>query len=102
MHCFSFFCLVKVCSNHFRQVLFSFEGPKKWSLVALDRYSSYTGTIARELAWMDSKLVVLDEWSSYRVSRLRWFSDDTAHSGVHRYDFCGEASPHIYGNEQGF
>ena len=51
---------------------------------------------------MDSKLVVLDKWSSHRVSRLRWFSDDTAHSGVHIYDFCGEASPHFYGNEQGF
>ena len=47
-------------------------------------------------------LIVLDEWSSYRVSRLRWFSSDTAHSGVHMYDFCGEGSPHFYGNEQGF
>ena len=51
--------------------------------------------IGNWLGWTQS-------WSSYRVSRLRWFSDDTAHSGVHIYDFCGEASPHFYGNEQGF
>ena len=77
-------------------------GPKTWLLVAFDRLSSYTGTIAWELGWVDSTLVVLDEWSSYRVSSLRWFSSDTAHSGVHIYDFCDETSPHFYGNEQGF
>ena len=102
MQRFSFFYWVKVCSSCFRQVLFSFEGAKKWSLVALDKWSPYTGTIAWKLAWMDATLVVLDEWSSYRVSHLRWFSSDTAHSGVHIYDFCGKASPHFYGNEQGF
>ena len=70
MHRFLVFYWVKVCSSCFRQVLFSFEGAKKWSLVALDKCSSYTGTIAWKLAWMDSTLVVLDEWSSYRVSHL--------------------------------
>ena len=49
MHRFSFFCWVKVCSGCFRQVLFAFEGPKKWLLVVLDKWSSYTGTIA----WKD-------------------------------------------------
>ena len=38
----------------------------------------------------------------FRISRLWWFSSGTAHSGVHIYDFCGEASPHFYGNELGF
>ena len=51
-------------------VIFSFGRQKKWSLVALDRWSSYTITIIWEFAWADSALVVLDEWSSYRGGRL--------------------------------
>ena len=44
---------------------FSFrETKKKWSLVALDRWPSYTVTIVWEFAWADSGLIVLDEWSS--------------------------------------
>ena len=36
MQCFSFLCRVKACNGCFRQVLFSFGGLKKWSLVMLD------------------------------------------------------------------
>ena len=45
---------------------FSFGVQKKWSLVALNRWSSYTVTIAWESAWADSALIVLDEWLSYK------------------------------------
>ena len=38
---------------------FSFWGQKRWSLLALDRWSSYTVMIVWELAWADSALVVL-------------------------------------------
>ena len=48
--------------------LFSFEGKIKWSLVALDRWSSYTVRIVRELDWADSALVVLDKWWLQRWS----------------------------------
>ena len=41
-------------------------GTKKWSLVALDRWSSYTVTLVWEFAWADSASVVLDKWSFYR------------------------------------
>ena len=44
-----------------------------WSLVALNRWSSYTVTTARELAWVDLALVVLDNWLSYRGGRLKMF-----------------------------
>ena len=43
------------------------------SLVALDKWSSYTITIVWEMAWADSALVILVKWSSYRgggVSRF--------------------------------
>ena len=43
-------------------------GTKKWFLVALDKWLSYTSTIVREPTWEESVLVVLDEWSSYRWS----------------------------------
>ena len=36
---------------------------KKWSLVALNRRSSYTVTIVREFTEVDSELVVLERWS---------------------------------------
>ena len=41
---------------------FLFWRRKKWSLVALDRWLSYTVTIVREFAWADSELVVLQWW----------------------------------------
>ena len=43
---------------------------KKKALVVLDRWSSYTVTIAWEFAWADSALIVLGEWSSYRGGRF--------------------------------
>ena len=46
---------------------------KKWSLVALDTWSSYTVMIVWEFAWADSASVVLDEWPSYRGGRLNRF-----------------------------
>ena len=46
---------------------------KKWSLVVLDRWSSYTVTIIWEFARADPVLVVLDEWSPYRGGRLNRF-----------------------------
>ena len=53
---------------------FSFGRQKKWSLVVLDRWSSYTVTIVWELAWADSALVAIDECSSYRGGRLSRFN----------------------------
>ena len=58
-------CWVKFCSDCFRQY-FSFGRQNKWSLIALDRLSSYTIMSVWEFAWAASALVVLDEWSSYR------------------------------------
>ena len=52
---------------------FSFVEQKKWSLVMLDRWLSYTVMIVWELAWVDSALVVLDEWSSYWSGRISRF-----------------------------
>ena len=52
---------------------FSFGRQKKWSLVTLDRWLSYTVTIVREFAWAYSELVVLDDSSSYKGGRLNRF-----------------------------
>ena len=52
---------------------FSFGGQEKWSLVALDRWLSCTVTIVCELAWADSALVLLDDWSSYRGGYISRF-----------------------------
>ena len=70
---FLFLRWIKFCSGCFRRGFFSFGGQKKWSLVALDRWSSYTVTIVWELAWADSALVVLDKWLSCRGGRLSKF-----------------------------
>ena len=64
--------LIKFCSGRFRQI-FSFGRRKKWLLIALDRWLSYTVMIVWEFAWVDSALVVLDEWSSYRGGPLNRF-----------------------------
>ena len=40
----------------------------------LDRWLSYTVMIVWKLAWADSALVVLDDWSSYRGGRLNRFN----------------------------
>ena len=50
----------------FKTGFFSFARQKKWLLVVLDRWLSYTVTIVWIFAWTDSALVVLEEWSSYR------------------------------------
>ena len=39
----------------------------------LDKWLSYTVTIACELAWADSALIILDEWLSYIGGRLNRF-----------------------------
>ena len=52
---------------------FSFGGQIEWSLVALDRWPFYTVTTVWELAWADSALVVLGEWSSYKGGRISRF-----------------------------
>ena len=43
---------------------------KKWLLVALDRCLSDTVTIVREFAWADSRLIVLEKWSSCKDGRM--------------------------------
>ena len=48
-------------------------GTKKWLLVALDRWSSNARTVVQELAWVDSSVVILGKWSSYRGGRLSRF-----------------------------
>ena len=76
MHCsICLFCissLDKVFSGCFRQVFFIWE-TKNWSLVMLDRWSSYTVATVRDFAWADSAFVVLDKWSSYRGGCLNRF-----------------------------
>ena len=67
----SHFFLDKVFSGS-RQVFFVWE-TKKWSLVDLDRWSSYTVTIVWQFGWPDSALVVLDKWPSYTGGRLNRF-----------------------------
>ena len=46
---------------------------KKWYLVALDRWLSYTVMIIWEFAWADSVLVILDKWLSDRGGPLNRF-----------------------------
>ena len=57
----------------FQTGLFSFWRPRKWLVVALDRWLSYAVMIVWEFAWADSALVVLDKWLSYRGRRLNRF-----------------------------
>ena len=70
MHCslrlFRISLLNKVFSGRFRQAFFHLGDKKKWSLVALDGWSSYTKTILQEFDWADTALVILDQWLSYR------------------------------------
>ena len=51
----------------------SLRDKKKESLVMLDRWSSYTGRIVWEFAWVDSALIILDKWSFYRDGHLNRF-----------------------------
>ena len=36
------------------------------------------------------------------AAALNWFTSDTVHFCVHPYYICGEASAHLYGEEQSF
>ena len=72
MPCLPFLHWMEFCSGCYRQGFFHF-GDKKWSLVALDRLLSYTVMIVWELAWVDSALVVLNNWSPYRGGRISRF-----------------------------
>ena len=69
---FLFLYWVKFCSCCSHRVFFIWK-TKKWSLVALDRWSSFTKTTVWEFAWTDSVLVVLDEWSCYKGGCLNRF-----------------------------
>ena len=73
MHSSPFFYWIKFCSGCFRQFFFFFGGQKKWSLVMLDRRSSYTVTIVWELVWADSALVVLGKQLSYKGGLISRF-----------------------------
>ena len=70
---FPIFLLDKGLQWLFQTSFCSFGVQKKWSLVALDRWLSYTVTIVWELVWVDSAPVILDEWSSYRGGCLYRF-----------------------------
>ena len=71
--CFAFLCQIKFFNCGSRQAFFFNWEPKKWSLVAFNRWSSHTLTTVREFAQVDSALVVLDEWQSYGGGRLNIF-----------------------------
>ena len=60
--CFAFLCWIEFFSGCFRGLFFVWETKKKWSLVALDWWLSYSVTIVREFAWADTELVVLQWW----------------------------------------
>ena len=95
--CFPFLCWVKFCSGCLDS-FFSFGGQNKWLLVALDRWSSCTVTILWEFAWMDSALIVLDKWPSYRGGRLYrynwaliWY---LSHTQTHTYSYTHRHTTH--------
>ena len=93
----------------FRQGFFFISETRKWLLVALDRWLSYTVMIVRKLSWADSALVILGEWLSYRegclsrfdcndlseeiTSIVKVFTDDTS-----PFSFVND--PNISANEQ--
>ena len=51
--CFPFLCWVKFCNGCFRQGFFSLGRQKKWLLVMLHRWWSYTVKIVWEFTWAD-------------------------------------------------
>ena len=73
VHCFQFLCWIKFCSGYFRH----FEGQKEVVAITLDRRLTYTVVIVWELAWVDSTLVILDKWLSYRCGCLNKFDCNT-------------------------
>ena len=52
-NCFAFLCWINFFNGCFRQTIFPLGDKKKWLLVALDSWLSYTVTIVREFAWAD-------------------------------------------------
>ena len=68
-----FLCRWMFCSGGFIQVFFFIWRLKKWSLVKLDRWSSYRVMTVWGFAWADLALVILDELSSYRAGCLNRF-----------------------------
>ena len=69
---FPFLRWIKFCSGCLDRFFFIWE-TKKWLLVALDRWSTYTVESVGEFAIVDSVLVLLDEWLSYRGGCLNRF-----------------------------
>ena len=70
--CFPFLCLIKFCRSCFRQVFFIWE-TKKVVAGCVRQVVSYTVMIVWEFAWVDSALVILDKWSSYKGGHLSRF-----------------------------
>ena len=73
LHLFPISLLGKVLKWFFLDRFFSFGRPKKWLLVALDRWLPYTVTTVWEFAWADLALVVLGKCLSYRSGHLNRF-----------------------------
>ena len=76
IHCLPFLPRITFFSGCFRQFFFLFGGQKNlWnlcSLVVLEVGCLYSNDCIG-LAWANSGLVILDEWSSYRGGCLSWF-----------------------------
>ena len=77
MHCSLCLSCISLLDKVFSVVvldrLFSFGRQKKWLLVKLNKWSSYTVMIVRQLPWVDSALVVWDEcWLIVRALRGGW------------------------------
>ena len=70
--CFPFLCWVKFWNGCFREVFFFIWETKKWSLVTLDRWLSYTVTVVWGFALTDLSLV-LDKWLPSRGGCLNRF-----------------------------
>ena len=67
--CFAFLRWIRFLVVVLDRLFFIWE-TKKWQPIMLDRWSCYTVTIVQGFAWVDSVLVILDKWSSYRGACL--------------------------------
>ena len=99
MHCYIVYCLFCISlldkGGCFRQSFFIWD-PKKWLLAVLDRWLSYTVTIAWEFAWADSALVVLDEWLPYRGGCLNRFDYNTSKLIQNNFVCLMEKQVHVF------
>ena len=68
--CFPFLCWVRFGSGCFIQFFFFIWWTKQVVAGRVRQVMSCTVTILREFALMDSALIVLDKWPSYRGGRL--------------------------------